>query len=221
MSPTPYSTPNPGNIDAVNKQVAADLADLTLSIKTGKETAVDPSKTANNMVTALLSDPASVAALGGTQGVLSSARYTGQGMVYAAQQAEKEKAAADAAAAKAEARHKGTYAQGVAEIGPIGPAALKAMGYWSAGGFIPKGTDTIPAMLAPGEFVMSKYAVDNFGVNNLKAINSGSKNVSGDSVYNYSLTVNAGSNASPDDIAKTVMNQIKQIDSQRIRGVRI
>ena len=88
-------------------------------------------------------------------------------------------------------------------------------------GMTPRGSDTVPAMLTPGEFIMSKYAVDNFGVNNLKAINSGSTSVGGDSVYNYNLTVNAKSNASPDDIARTVMAQIQQIDSQRIRGVRI
>jgi hypothetical protein len=89
-----------------------------------------------------------------------------------------------------------------------------------SGGFS-VGKDTVPAMLAPGEFVMSKYAVDSFGVNNLKAINNGSKDVGGDSVYNYSLTVNTRSDASPDEIARTVMAQLKQIDSQRIRGVRI
>ena len=89
-----------------------------------------------------------------------------------------------------------------------------------SGGFS-VGRDTVPAMLTPGEFVMSKYAVENFGVNNLKAINSGSQNVGGDSVYNYSVTVNASSNALPQDIARTVMNQIKEIDSQRIQGVRL
>jgi hypothetical protein len=108
--------------------------------------------------------------------------------------------------------------------GVVVNGVLKDPVYKFAGGLIgmkARGSDTVPAMLTPGEFIMSKYAVDNFGVNNLKAINSGSTNVGGDSVYNYSLTVNAKSNASPDDIARTVMAQIQQIDSQRIRGVRI
>ena len=91
--------------------------------------------------------------------------------------------------------------------------------YLSRGGFpgMPRrGTDTVPAMLTPGEFVVKKYAVDKFGVDNLKAINNGS--YQGDSVYNYNLSVNAGTNASTDDIARAVMAKIKQVDSQRIRG---
>ena len=101
----------------------------------------------------------------------------------------------------------------------------------SAGGMVPQyfanggspfaiGTDTVPAMLTPGEFVVNRYAVDNFGVDKLKAINSG--NYSGESVYNsYELNVNVRSDANPNDIARTVMAQIKHIDSQRVRGVRL
>jgi hypothetical protein len=85
-----------------------------------------------------------------------------------------------------------------------------------AGGFA-RGTDTIPAMLTPGEFVVSQPAVKSFGVDNLKSINSGT--YGGDSVYNYSVNVNvANSGANANDIARTVMAQIKQIDSQRIRS---
>jgi len=89
--------------------------------------------------------------------------------------------------------------------------------YMAAGGFA-RGTDTIPAMLTPGEFVMSKYAVDKYGVENMKAINSGSS--VGDSVYNYNLNLNVKSDANPDDIARAVMVQIKSVDAQRIRGAR-
>lgn len=39
--------------------------------------------------------------------------------------------------------------------------ALPTKGY-SAGGFVPSGTDTIPAMLTPGEFVMNKEATSRF-----------------------------------------------------------
>ncbi len=103
------------------------------------------------------------------------------------------------------------------------------MGYMSKGGMVPeyfanggfaKGTDTIPAMLTPGEFIMSKYAVDNFGVESMKAINSGAS--VGSTVYNsYDLNVNVRSDANPNEIARAVMTQIKQVDSQRIRGVRL
>lgn len=90
----------------------------------------------------------------------------------------------------------------------------------AAGGLIdfsPSGTDTVPAMLTPGEFVVKKYAVKDFGLNNLKSINNGT--YSGNPVYNYDLSVNmSGTNLSADDVAQTVISKIKQIDSQRIRG---
>ena len=94
--------------------------------------------------------------------------------------------------------------------------------YKYSGGMIgmrPGGSDTVPAMLTPGEFVMSRYAVNTHGTDKMKAINSGAS--VGDSVYNYSLSVNVKSDANPDQIARTVIAQIKQIDSQRIRGTRI
>ena len=90
---------------------------------------------------------------------------------------------------------------------------------FASGGFA-VGTDTVPAMLTPGEFIVSKYGVDKFGVDNLKAINKG-ENPSSSSVYNYNLSVNVKSDANPNEIARTVMMQIKQIDSQRIKGNRI
>jgi hypothetical protein len=76
-------------------------------------------------------------------------------------------------------------------------------------------------MLSPGEFVVKKSAVDRIGAGNLSNMNSGSSTSVGDSVYNYSINVSAGSNASPDEIARVVMAQIKGNDSQRIRGVRV
>jgi hypothetical protein len=90
--------------------------------------------------------------------------------------------------------------------------------YFAAGGYS-RGTDTVPAMLTPGEFVMSKYAVSNYGVDKMKAINSGT--YEGEKVYNYNLSVNVKSDANPNDIARVVMTQIRQIDSQRIRGQKI
>ena len=115
------------------------------------------------------------------------------------------------------------------QFGSGTPWAKAAAAYRSNGGIIPKyfangdlarGTDTVPAMLTPGEFIMSKYAVDNFGVDNMRAINSGAS--VGSTVYNsYDLNVNVRSDANPNEIARAVMTQIKQVDSQRIRGVRL
>ena len=89
---------------------------------------------------------------------------------------------------------------------------------FALGGFA-KGTDTVPAMLTPGEFIMSKYAVEAHGINTMKAINSGQP--TGGAVYNntYTLTVNAKTNANPNEIAQAVMSTIKQVDDRRIRGV--
>jgi hypothetical protein len=77
------------------------------------------------------------------------------------------------------------------------------------------GTDTIPAMLTPGEFVMSKPAVDRIGTDSLSYMNNGTS--VGESVYNYSITVNANS-SDTSGIADAVLREIKRVDSQRIRS---
>ena len=90
--------------------------------------------------------------------------------------------------------------------------------YLAAGG-LARGSDKVPAMLTPGEFVMNKYAVSSYGLDRMKAINSGTYN--GDSMYNYNLTVNVKSDANPNDIANTVMTQLRQIESKKLRGGRL
>ena len=106
-----------------------------------------------------------------------------------------------------------------AKPGKINPGLLASGGmvpkYFAVGGFA-RGTDTVPAMLTPGEFVVKKFAVDSFGAENLKAINNGT--FSGGSVYNYDVNINVRSEANVNDIARTVITEIKRIDSQRIRG---
>jgi TP901 family phage tail tape measure protein len=64
-------------------------------------------------------------------------------------------------------------AQGLA---PAIPFANGGMVQYRAGGgsiFKPRGTDTVPAMLSPGEFVIRKSAVDSIGADTLAAINEG------------------------------------------------
>lgn len=64
--------------------------------------------------------------------------------------------------------------------GAPGPAQLQREqtlqrglgGMFSGGGLAPKGTDVVPAMLTPGEFVMSKGAVDTFGTDFMRSINA-------------------------------------------------
>jgi hypothetical protein len=87
-------------------------------------------------------------------------------------------------------------------------------------GMMPKFGDGGLANLHQGEYVFQKSAVDRIGLNNLNAMNQGDT-VSGDSVYNYSINVNVKSDANASQIADTVLRQIKQIDSQRLRSVRV
>jgi hypothetical protein len=117
------------------------------------------------------------------------------------------------------------------------------------GGVVPKyfgnggrmGSDTVPAMLTPGEFVINKKASQEFGpllsmlneskypsmigssydgqgagIGAVTSVNDNSR-----SVYNYNVGINVPqSNANPNDIARAVIGQIKYIDNQRIRGQR-
>ena len=103
------------------------------------------------------------------------------------------------------------------------------------------GSDTVPAMLTPGEFIVNKSASRAYApllerineskypgmlsgggqpqvpVNNI----STSTNDNSTAVYNYNLgfCIN-GANGSAKDIANAVMREIKNVDSQRIRGQR-
>ena len=113
---------------------------------------------------------------------------------------------------------------------------------YAAGGIVGgKGmTDKVPALLTPGEYVVNKNASRKFGpllksINESKypgsmstvgassvlGISSNAVNNNSTSVYNYSLNIDAsGGSANPNDIARIVMTQIKNMDAQRIRGNR-
>jgi len=144
----------------------------------------------------------------------------------------------EAAKKKAEAvqkanADKAAKAKAAADLKKFGgnAAAANSFANWGknkyAGGIIKRfakggpiiGTDVIPSMLTPGEFVMSRYAVESFGLDNMKAINNGES--VGDSVYNYSINVNVKSDANPDEIAQAVMTNIQRVNSQKLRSVRI
>jgi TP901 family phage tail tape measure protein len=117
--------------------------------------------------------------------------------------------------------------------------------YMASGGFS-IGTDTVPAMLTPGEFVVRKSIADQYGPlleslnngtyksfeaptysnmnNSAVKVGVGSSNTPSDNsskVYNYNVGISvSNTSASADDIAKVVMAEIKYIDSQRLRGQR-
>ena len=85
------------------------------------------------------------------------------------------------------------------------------------GGFF-MGSDSIPALLTPGEFVVRRPVVQGLGPKNLEKLNRGEK-IGGD-MYNYNLNVNVKSDSDPNQIARTVMSSIRQVESKRIRGNR-
>ena len=149
--------------------------------------------------------------------------------------------------------------------GYMGGGMVKPM-YLAGGGAI--GSDTVPAMLTPGEFVVNKASAKAFApfltaINESKYPSILAKNISNarpiyqipiqtslsqpsydisspvfsasptnianaayndnsSSVYNYSVGISVGgTNASPDTIAKAVMNEIKYLDSQRVKSQKV
>jgi LysM repeat protein len=104
------------------------------------------------------------------------------------------------------------------------------------------GSDTVPTMLTPGEFVVNKAAakayapfldkineskypsmLNGMGGGMVVPVNSISTSTNDNStaVYNYNLGFNiSGTDGSANDIARAVMREIKNVDSQRIRGQR-
>jgi hypothetical protein len=58
-------------------------------------------------------------------------------------------------------------------------------------------------------------------INPMTSISSASVNNNSTAVYNYSVGINVnGSNSNPQDIARAVMTEIKNVDAQRIRSQR-
>jgi hypothetical protein len=98
-------------------------------------------------------------------------------------------------------------------------------------------SDSILAMLSNGEFVQNASAVSKYGVSFMNSINSGTYRPNlpamagansipagvgagtGEAVYN--INVNVMSNADADEIAKTVMNSIKRLESTTSTNRRI
>ena len=137
--------------------------------------------------------------------------------------------------------------------------------YMANGGFKSMGSDTVPGMLTPGEFVVNRESTKAFGpllsaINDAKypsmiarkfsevspsmmttslispsynisspTVNASNTNIANASysdnssaVYNYNVGITVGgTNASPSNIAQTVMNEIRYLDSQRVKKQRV
>jgi len=86
--------------------------------------------------------------------------------------------------------------------------------YYAGGGFTPRGTDTIPAMLSPGEFVVNAAATRQF-YSQLTAINSGRQPIyraEGGPTNNVSFSgdINVIENGSGKDTARQLMDQVRR-----------
>jgi len=85
--------------------------------------------------------------------------------------------------------------------------------YFGRGGAAPRGTDTIPAMLSPGEFVVNARSTQRF-YSQLLAMNAGHAPVyraAGGGVSNVTVgDININGSAKPHDTAREVVKSIKR-----------
>jgi TP901 family phage tail tape measure protein len=203
--------------DSFTNTAAADkaAADKAAADKAAADkAAADKAAALNNYGKAVVSGNMDLAATYATQVNPSKIASQESGAIGAASIAAQLKAAENAARLAASQQ---IIADRKAKYGYISKGGLVPK-YFTKGG-IARGTDTVPAMLTPGEFIMSRYAVDSYGLKTMKAINNGDS--VGDSVYNYSINVNVKSDANPEEIAQAVMTQINRVNSQTLRSVRI
>jgi TP901 family phage tail tape measure protein len=222
--PPPTTTATPAEVKAATDKAnaAADASDEA-NKKAEAELAAQIAAQAKADAEAAATSAALKKAIEDTKKAIADAAKKGDPASKAYMDKQKAAQEAEAARLAALAKQNAQYAARAAGYASRGQQAAYASGgmvkpkYFAVGGKA-RGTDIIPAMLTPGEFVMSKYAVDSYGVDKMKAINSGS--YEGEKVYNYNLNVNVKSDANPEDIARVVMTQIRQVDSQRIRTQR-
>ena len=106
--------------------------------------------------------------------LVAGALLAGTGAFIASQQNENRRAELDAADDASVVTPTETREEGQTPGGSqlMQESILQRGMRFSGGGMAPMGTDTIPAMLTPGEFVMSKGAVDTFGTGFMEAVNS-------------------------------------------------
>ncbi len=99
-------------------------------------------------------------------------------------------------------------------LDPVQHAKGGMVNYLASGGFakfVPSGTDTVPAMLTPGEIVMKKSSVDSIGAGTLLAANE-----TGQLPGGVSITVNG--TTAPREVAEEVMSMVRwELQKQGVR----
>ena len=140
---------------------------LRLSIKLAKITAKLAVKAGRGLLNIARANPRTTALVGG-------ALLAGGGAFIASQQNENRRAELDATDDASVVTPKETREEGKTPGGSqlMQESILQQGMGFAGGGLTPKGTDVVPAMLTPGEFIMSKGAVDTFGTDFMEAVNS-------------------------------------------------
>ena len=111
-----------------------------------------------------------------------------------------------------ELKNGGIVPKGFADGGHVGDVSSSHKESAKLNGFIPRGTDTVPAMLSAGEFVIKKSSVDKYGGDTLGAINKGTMNLaSGGSVG--SVGGSGGSGGSSADMTPFMESSRKLTDA--------
>jgi len=81
------------------------------------------------------------------------------------------------------------------------------------GGGMARGTDTVPAMLSPGEFIMSRGAVDKFGAGTLASMNAAGGGTNRPSEINGMTYAQGGGSIEVKGTGNTVEGNLKMKDS--------
>ena len=138
-----------------------------LIVMVGRFTARLISKAIPKLLSVIAANPITSAVVGG-------ALLAGGGAYFASQQNETRREELDAEDDASVVTPKETREEGQTPGGSqlMQESILqRGMGF-SGGGMTPMGTDTVPAMLTPGEFVMSRGAVNTFGSGFMEMINA-------------------------------------------------
>ena len=140
---------------------------LRMSIKLAKITTKLALKAGKGLLNIVKGNPITSAIVGG-------AVLAGTGAFIASQQNENRREGLDAADDASVVTPKETREEGQTPGGSqlMQESILQQGMGFAGGGLTPKGTDVVPAMLTPGEFIMSKGAVDTFGTDFMEAVNS-------------------------------------------------
>lgn len=92
---------------------------------------------------------------------------------------------------------------------------------FNAGGFVPGNgnTDTVPAMLTPGEFVLNKETVQSIGTGFLNRLNNGTASSEATAIFNINLNIETRDSLDTAFIRNTLLPTLKsELKASSLRG---